>query len=425
MDWRVLLSPWTIGGGFFGLFLGIATVVGFVLHRHQISVILAKAIQRAFSPVGFFGLVILVFLGISTSEAGQFFDSNITHHAVFGLLGYALALGFDLVSIVCMFARLNATRMRDKKGARLNLVGVCICAAVSAFANLAGSLESYQPADLAHTPGWVQFSAPWTSMLFPLLIVILSMTTDHILDHAPARDIDVQAYRLREKKRVELLQVRLDTERELLHLEDELSTLRRDRELTRGSALREWVWMRWLRPVVPPPATRPDPALFTELAQAMQGIQTAFQEQRRELTTTLTSLTTWTTETTEHLHSLHTQMSTLHTSMFSPSTTNGRRAGTLASLAHLHPAHRTPRTHTQYEQRPAEPGSDGEERKLVGERILAALHQLGDAATDTDIAKKVGYSRTTVARWKKRLAVQGRLPVLLESEVPGDTQEES
>jgi hypothetical protein len=44
--------------------------------------------------------VIVVFMMISVLESGSFFNENITRNAVFGLLGYILALGFDLVSVV-------------------------------------------------------------------------------------------------------------------------------------------------------------------------------------------------------------------------------------------------------------------------------------------------------------------------------------
>ena len=78
----------------------------------------------------------------------------------------------------------------------------------------------------------VQCPMAWHNV--PALIVVLSMTTDHILDHTPTRGIDVTVFRARERKRVEMLQVRLDTERELLALDTELSTLRRNREQASG-----------------------------------------------------------------------------------------------------------------------------------------------------------------------------------------------
>ena len=128
------LTPWNIGGAVTGLVLSVATVIGLLRSHRQLGGILKSVSGHLFSQIGFFSLVIVVFLIISVLESGDFFNSNITHQAIFGLLGYALALGFDLVSIVCMLARLNAERMKDSRGSRLNLMGVIVCAPVSAFA---------------------------------------------------------------------------------------------------------------------------------------------------------------------------------------------------------------------------------------------------------------------------------------------------
>jgi hypothetical protein len=205
MDWHLLLTPWNLCSGLFGLTLGITVLATVLVHRRQIGAALLNAARWLFSPVGFFSLVIIVFMVISVLESGAFFSLNITHGAVFGLLGYALALGFDLVSLVCMIARLNAERLHDEQGQRLNLAGVIVCAAVSAFANAVGSLEGYNPVNLIHTPPWMRVLAPWLSMVFPTMIVILSMTLDHLMDHTPGGGVDVDTYRAREHKRVELL----------------------------------------------------------------------------------------------------------------------------------------------------------------------------------------------------------------------------
>jgi len=117
-----------------GLLFAGTILFGIIKNRAAIGKRLAQATSALFSQIGFFTLVILVFMMISVLESGEFFNVNITHGALFGILGYALALGFDLVSVVCMLARLNALRLRDESGARLNLLGVVICAAVSAFA---------------------------------------------------------------------------------------------------------------------------------------------------------------------------------------------------------------------------------------------------------------------------------------------------
>jgi hypothetical protein len=120
MDIQAYLTPWNIGGGVAGLVLSVGTILSVVRNRRQIGAALVKMGTRLFSHIGFFSLVIVVFMVISVLESGDFFNRNITHDAVFGLLGYALALGFDLVSVVCMLARLNAERMRDERGSRLN-----------------------------------------------------------------------------------------------------------------------------------------------------------------------------------------------------------------------------------------------------------------------------------------------------------------
>lgn len=409
MDWQSFLSPWNIGGGIFGLLLGIAAIVSLVANRRPIGAAFAKAAQRLFSPVGFFGLVIVVFMIISVLESGEFFNTDITHEAIFGLLGYALALGFDLVSVVCMQARLNATRMRDERGARLNLVGVSICAAVSAFANAAGSLQGYNPVNLDHTPIWMQFSAPWLGMVFPALIVVLSMTTDHILDHTPTRGIDVTVFRAREHKRVELLQVRLDTERDMLRLETELSTLRRNREQASGKVQREWVFWRWLRPVTPAQSNSANNELKTEMNQTVQATRAALEAHLAELRADIHTLSTRSAEADTHLRTLQDQMRahqeedrTANVDQPQCSRVDARiQSGQVRA-----PRPQGARTHDRQKSGPA---LDTEKRETVGERILATFQRLGVRATDTDVAHASGYSRTTVARWRKRFVAQGKI----------------
>lgn len=393
MDWQRYLTPWNIGGAVFGVVLGAAAIVSLVMNRHQLGTAFSKAAQRLFSPVGFFGLVIVVFMCISTLESGAFFDRNITHGAIFGLLGYALALGFDLVSVVCMQARLNATRMRDERGAHLNLVGVCLCAAASDFANVAGAIQDYQPAELDHTPAWIQACAPWTSMVFPALIVVLSMTTDHILDHTPARGIDLSVYKEHERKRVEVLRVRLDTERELLTLDAELSALRQKREQASGRVRREWIWIRWLHPIATPPARAEE---HDRIDQAVQAAQAALEERLSEVDKTLNALTSTATEV---LSTLCTQGNT------NAQEQEGAKSNDLKQRTgeqHIRPP-------AQGQRGVFDEKAETEEGTNAGPAILAAFQRLGSHATDTDVAHEVGYSRTTVARWRKRLIAQGQL----------------
>jgi hypothetical protein len=102
---QALLQPDIIASAAAGLVVGLALVVAMIRTRHQIGNALARIGRLLFSQIGFFGLVMVVFMAVSVLESGDFFSVNITHQAVFGLLGYALALGFDLVSVTCMMAR--------------------------------------------------------------------------------------------------------------------------------------------------------------------------------------------------------------------------------------------------------------------------------------------------------------------------------
>jgi hypothetical protein len=415
MDLQTYVTPENIGGAVAGLVFSGAALVGLIVNRRQVGVAIIRMSTRLFSQIGFFSLVIVVFMGISVLESGDFFNQNITHHAVFGFLGYALALGFDLVSIVCMVARLNAERMRDERGSRLNLVGVMICAAVSAFANACSSLQGYDPAHLNHTPLWMQSVAPWTGLVFPTMIVVLSMTSDHILDHAPARGVDVDTFRARERKRVDMLQVRLDTERDLLRLETEQSTLRRNREQASGRVPREWVFWRWLRPVAPAPVpsgpTRDE--ITQEIDQAVQRAHAALEARLNDLST---SMHQWNGEFGQHLSDLRLQLDSVqkpgqHRRAVSPKQPSARRAP-VQGTQDAHPAHlsreeqgtpaRSVDTQDWQEQDGNRDQGKTGEQGSAAMRIQAALQHLGTGASDARIAREASCSRKTVARWRKR-----------------------
>lgn len=434
MDLHTYLTPWTIGSGVAGLVFSITAIVGLAINRCHVWVAFKKATASLFSQIGFFTVVIIIFMIISVLESGSFFDANITHHAIFGLLGYALALGFDLVSVVCMLARLNAQRMRDEHGSRLNLVGVIICAAVSAFANAAGSLQGYNPADLNRTPVWMQISAPWLGMIFPALIVVLSMTTDHILDHAPSRGIDVATFREREQKRVDMLQVRLDTERELLKLETELSTLRHKRELASGHVRREWIFWNWLRPVNSAQSGPTSDERKAEIDQVVQTLRAALEERLEELGTCLSSqgeqLQEWTREAGRRMDCLDTQVvqlqeqvGTTNAGVAAPRGQGGQKKqgmptgqrGHRDQWASVDSGHM--RTSTK-QQTIATGEMDTEKQGNAVDLMLAAFLRLGANTPDTWIAREIGCSRRTVARYKKRFQEQGLLPALGKGEQP-------
>jgi DNA-binding NarL/FixJ family response regulator len=457
MNLSSYLSPLTVGAAAAGLLLAGALLIGIYQGRRTISRQIKKAGEALFSQVGFFTIVILVFLIISVLESGSFFNENITHEALFGILGYALALGFDLVSVVCMLARMGAIRMRDERGARLNLLGVMLCAAVSAFANTAASLQGYQSSNLSHTPWWMQQVAPYLGTIFPTMIVVLSLTTDHLLDNrGPAKGIDLNTYRAQEKRRVDMLQIKLDTEKELLKLDRELSSLRTQRGQSGGHLPREWFFVRWMRPVIPPTqemiteyigqavasmrqdldnrvgqlqtlVTSVDTHLLqldtrlNELAERDERHNEALDILREQvsrlaavvttMTTRLDTLDSQTSTLTEQINTRGIQLDTLRATVQQRldashgqvSNQQGEMSDEVisqrVSSGHRRRVRRTIKLDTFREERNSSQEAETSERTDIEERILAAQQTLGPGASNRQIARLVNCSPTTVAKW--------------------------
>lgn len=447
MDVSSYLSPLSIGATAAGLLIACASLVGIYQGRRTISRQIKKAGEALFSQVGFFTVVILVFLMISVLESGSFFNENITHEALFGTLGYALALGFDLVSVVCMLARMGAIRMRDVRGARLNLLGVMLCAAVSAFANAAASLQGYNATNLNHTPWWMQQVAPYLGTIFPTMIVILSLTTDHLLDHrGPAKGIDLDKYKTQEKRRVDMLQVKLDTEKELLQLDKELSMLRGQPGQAGGHLPREWFFVRWMRPVVPPTqeviteqigqaVDTLRQTLDTQIGQLQMLLTAAdthlsqlaaqvghYDETLNTLREQLSSLSQLSTVVATRLDSLDGQISTLTKQMdtknaqvdalsttiqqqlgaFRGQVSRTLRKSSREAIDHQVSSGRQQRQHQTVKLgifREEGDGNQETETKDIASRILAAQQTLGPGASNRQIARTINCSPTTVAKW--------------------------
>lgn len=177
------------------------------------------------SQVGFFWLVLLIFMAVSVTESGDFFNKAITHGVFFGTLGYAVATVFDLLSLVCMIARMNAARIADKKGEGLALLGVVVCAGVSAFANVASAVQDYQVSQFSSIPQWMQQASPYVGLIFPAMIVIVTLIADHIGDLNPQKADSVANYRAKEQKKIGLLQVRLEIEKQRAEVQKELALI--------------------------------------------------------------------------------------------------------------------------------------------------------------------------------------------------------
>lgn len=189
----------------------------------------------------FFWIVIAVFLAVSVFASGDFF-SKLERDALPGL-GYATALFIDLVAVQCMRARLNAGRLRDRRGQFLYLLGVLICASASAFANVYTSLSTFSDTTTGALPAWMPSIAPWFGLVFPLLIVLLSMTADYTVDQTSSK-LDPEEYKKQEEKRVILLGYQRDMLRDRVTIEreiDELAGKLRGQKERRVFIL--WAWL--------------------------------------------------------------------------------------------------------------------------------------------------------------------------------------
>lgn len=181
--------------------------------------------RREDSSAQFFWMVTAVFLVVSVFASGDFF--SMLEHNVFPGLGYATALFIDLLAVQAMRARLNAGRLRDRRGEALYLLGVVVCAAASAFANVYSSLRGFTPpagAAAGVLPVWMIAVAPWVGVFFPLSIVLLSLTADHTIDRASTK-LDPEQYKAHESKRVQLLEIQRDLLRQRVVFESEIAEL--------------------------------------------------------------------------------------------------------------------------------------------------------------------------------------------------------
>jgi hypothetical protein len=222
----------------------------------------------------FFWFTILVFMSVSVLESGQFFDT-IIHHIVPGL-GYATAFVIDLIAVNSMRARLEAVRMRDNRGAWLYLFGVFVCAGMSAFANVYTGLSSFNHQPTGQLPGLMNTIAPWFAMLFPLLILLMSVTADYTVDRTSTK-LDAQKYREQEEKRLAILEVRREIQERILQVEEDLARIAQARKTALSPTHdREFFLKHWLFP-------RSQLDMQQVLAEAVQQLQAVYDPQLKRI----------------------------------------------------------------------------------------------------------------------------------------------
>src|SRR5215469_6024993 len=218
MNLQPYLTPQnvTLAAGIAGGVVALALIGLAIWNRRSISKGITSLWQNTFSQGGLFYLGMALFMLASVVEAGPVLNKIAMHGTLWGYGGHMLVFAFDMISAVSLRARLNARRVYDTRGMQLQMWGICLPAAVSVSANLAGALQGFNSNDFNHLFMFA-WALPLIGAVFPSMIIVLSLAADHLIDTtALSLKIDPEDFRKQEKKRIEILKVRLETEQELL-----------------------------------------------------------------------------------------------------------------------------------------------------------------------------------------------------------------
>src|SRR5579859_2296319 len=262
----------TLAAGIAGGVIALALIGLALWNRRTLAKGAASLWQSIFSQGALFYVGMGLFMIASVVEAGPVLNKIAMHDTLWGYGGHMLVFAFDMISAVSLRARLNARRVYDTRGMKLQMWGICLPAAVSVSANLAGAIQGFNPHDFNHLFLFA-WALPLIGAVFPSMIIVLSLAADHLIDTTAVNlKIDPEEFKTQEKKRVQILKVRLETEEELLKEESKIAAIRRERDQAQGrQPVREWFFLRWLRPhAIPPMAT-----IRADIERAVNDARTA------------------------------------------------------------------------------------------------------------------------------------------------------
>jgi hypothetical protein len=226
----------------------VCTLVLIILFKNRVAIgqMLALLRTNIFTRTGFFWLVNIVFMGVSVLHAGAFFGitgkDDFAHY-----LGFAVSFFLDLVTIILMQAMLEARYRGDEPRARQFLFFITLCCGTSTFANLAISLNNFDPLlYLPHAPEWVQVATPYILASFPLFVIMMSIAAEMIINVRPLEQLDEEEYEADEKKRLKIMQIRntylqMQADEELRALSIR-AQMRLQRQLRKGSLPGSFRW---------------------------------------------------------------------------------------------------------------------------------------------------------------------------------------
>lgn len=180
-----------------------SVLVAAIWQRSTILATLSKIRTKLFTRSGFFWTVICCFMAVSVWQGGAFF-------AVSGdIVGYAVALFLDLVTVVLMHAQLESRYRGEHIRANLFIMFIILTCSMSTYANLAMSTNTFNAAlMLPNSPQWIQFIAPYALASSPLFVIMLSIASEMIINVRPLNQLDEGTFDSDESKRVRILEIR-------------------------------------------------------------------------------------------------------------------------------------------------------------------------------------------------------------------------
>jgi len=213
MDTSYFFNPYITSGVVAAIF-SVAVMIMIVGSRAIIGKALGQLRSKLFTRAGFFWTVNIIFMAVSVLHAGIFFGITGNRHDIPGVaqyLGFAVSFFLDLVTIILMQALLEAKYRSEEQRARQFLLFIAICCSTSTFANLAISLNDFDPIKvLPNAPAWIQIAAPYVLASFPLFVILMSIAAEMIVNVRPLDSLNEEEYEADEKKRIRLLQIRND-----------------------------------------------------------------------------------------------------------------------------------------------------------------------------------------------------------------------
>ncbi len=213
MDTSYFFNPYITSGVVAAIF-SAAVLVMIVRSRAIIGKALGQLRSKLFTRAGFFWTVNIIFMAVSVLHAGIFFGITGNRHDIPGVaqyLGFAVSFFLDLVTIILMQALLEAKYRSEEQRAKQFLLFIAICCSTSTFANLAISLNDFDPIKvLPNAPAWIQIAAPYVLASFPLFVILMSIAAEMIVNVRPLDSLNEEEYEADEKKRIRLLQIRND-----------------------------------------------------------------------------------------------------------------------------------------------------------------------------------------------------------------------